>query len=240
MASCGERENNAAAEKIAPEFMLSIDGTTRAAHNYSIEDYFGLGEGFQYISITDDPAEAYIYVYNQGSNRFSPKDSQNAIYFPTDGSALEGLTFMWPTDDFVSGHVAEYGGFKVLKDQSARKDFLSMDWLVGQIRNVKPTMIIPVMMYHTFNAKITVALEGQYEGKRIESLTIGDFKAYCDPALKTAQLMYGMDDIGSLPPGSSGSVKIEGVEAPYYFVITDSPDDFITEGGQNFTIFLNL
>lgn len=242
LASCQQDDHTAATDKIAPEFALSIDGDTRAAYNYPIDDYFGLGEGFQNISITADAATTYTYTYTYSptTKRFYASDSQNALYFPNDGSVLDRLTFIWPSEEFINMHLDGYGGFRMLKDQSTKEAFLSMDWLAGEVMNVKPTLLVPVTMYHMFNSKITIELTGDHKNKRIESLSIGGFKAYCDPKLKSAQLMYGSDDMGSLRKGSTGVVKIEGVDEPIEFLIIDSPDDHITGGGQNYTISLNI
>lgn len=212
-------------------FGVMLDAT-RAVHDYSVDDYFSLGEGYGSVSIAYSGGTV-TYNYSDGLLRAAA--SHDRIVFPDDGSELGGLfVFNWPADA-VRAFLRE-----VKQDQSARADFMSMDNLRGEVSDIMPSGLIPVRLYHT-RIKITFELTGQYGGRRLESLEVGEYKAYCDPALKTAQLMYDpVHDTGSLPKGTPGYAKIEGVTDPVKLMIVESPDDVILLPGENFSIMLNL
>lgn len=232
LCSCAKQQG--AGPERTDEAVFSVGfGGTRAAHNYVIGDYFSLGGELEKISVLYGQI-TYTYSYDSQDDLLKGGDDADIIRFPQDGSPLTHLELTWP----AKGVVDHENG--VVRDQSRRDKFLSMDILYGQTANVMPTTVIPIVMRHT-RSKITFAMGGAHEGKRIESLEIGDFKAYCDPAVRDAQLIYDQArDAGSLAVGMLGKVKVEGVAAPIPFALADSPDSALGASPGNYTITLTL
>jgi hypothetical protein len=148
---------------------------------------------------------------------------------------LTEVTMQWPVDAQTTA-----AGSPVVRDQSAKVDFMRMDRLSGTIRNVMPTTIISITMGHA-RSKITFTLGGEHAGKRIEELTVGGFKAYCDPSLDDAQLIYDQTgDAGALVNGTRGEVRVAGVSEALRFVLQSSPDTVLAGKPGNYTITLSF
>ena len=211
------------------------DMDTRAnsrAHNYTLNDYFTLAENFDKVSVIYGDSHHLYYLDTDGL--FKGVSQTDIVRFPQDGSAMEYVAVRWPAEAVFPSAA------NVLRDQSDRENFMKMDILEGELTNVAATTVIPVSLKH-MRSKITFTLGGQYAGKKIESLRVGDFKAYCDPALNDAQLIYDhLNDIGSLKMGTNGIVKVEGVADPVNFIITESPDDVLDDAAGNCTVTLSL
>ena len=225
--------------------MLELDGTqtksnlganailgvslavAKAAANYSAGEYFTSGNGNDLMTVTCN-GEEYTYKYGEDGLFYGSTQGQ-VLSFPEDGSALEGIGFTWPE--------GARPGEAVETDQSERSTFLGMDCLQGHISKVAPTAIIPVSMSH-MRARVTFTLVGEYSGQRIESLEIGGYKAYCDPALDDAALILDPDgDTGRLGMGTEGTLTVGGEQIP--FMINGIPDGMIT-AGNNFTVEITL
>ena len=210
-------------------FSLKITGQdmTKAAANYSAGEYFTSGNGNDLMTVTCN-GEEYTYKYGEDGLFYGSTQGQ-VLSFPEDGSALEGIGFTWPE--------GTRPGEAVETDQSERSTFLGMDCLQGHISKVAPTAIIPVSMSH-MRARVTFTLVGEYSGQRIESLEIGGYKAYCDPALDDAALILDPDgDTGRLGMGTEGTLTVGGEQIP--FMINGIPDGMIT-AGNNFTVEITL
>jgi hypothetical protein len=221
------------------EAVFSVDGIeavgaeTRSAHNYSIGDYFTLGAEFDRVQV--EYGGSHIYQLDPAENIFEGISPADIIRFPQDGSPLTEVTMQWPVDAKTTA-----AGSAVVRDQSQKVDFMRMDRLSGTIRNVMPTTIISITMGHA-RSKITFTLGGEHEGKRIEELTVGDFKAYCDPALDDAQLIYDQTgDAGTLVNGTRGEVKVAGVAETLRFVLQSSPDTALAGKPGNYTVTLSF
>lgn len=236
--SCA-KEEPAGNPSAGGEALFSVEGITaaggnvptRAAHNYSINDYFTLGEGFDRVQV--EYGGTHIYVLDPEDNLFEGVTPADVIRFPQDGTPLSEVTMSWPVDEGTT----ESG---VVRDQSRRVDFMRMDRLAGTIRNVMPTTVISITMSHV-RSKITFTLGGAHAGKRIEELSIGDFKAWCDPSLDDAQLIYDqVGDAGALGVDSQGAVKIAGVADTQRFVLMDSPDAALGTAAGNYTVTISF
>lgn len=210
-------------------FSINIAGQdmTKAATNYTAEDYFTSGNGNDLMTVTCN-GEEYTYRYSDDGLFYGSTQGQ-ILSFPEDGSVLERVDFTWPE--------RTRAGEAVQSDQSERSTFLGMDCLQGHISEIAPTAVIPVNMSHA-RAKVTFTLIGEYSGRRIESLEIEGYKAYCDPSLDDAALILDPSgDIGRLGAGAEGTVTVDGEEIP--FMIDGIPDEMII-AGNNFTVEITL
>ncbi|MDR2891132.1 MAG: fimbrillin family protein [Alistipes sp.] len=209
---------------------------TRAAHNYAVGDYFGLGDGFDNVTV-EYGGVTFDYVYDAQEGLLYGVSATDVIRFPQDGtSPLTGLVMRWPADDAAGGDQTDPD--QVSRDQSTREKFLAMDRLEARADNVMPTTVISMTMRHA-RSKITFTAGGIHEGKRIESLEVGGFEAFCDPALPDAQLIYDQTrDAGSLALHTQGEAKLEGVAEPLKFMLAQSPDAALQSTPGNYTITL--
>lgn len=232
MGSCSTPERTAPGgmEAVFRVTEASFEGT-RAAQNYDMDDYFGLGAGYDKVTV-EYGGIPHNYAYDAEEGLFYGTSDTDVIRFPQDGtSPVTGLVMRWPANDMA-------GGSTTARDQSTREKFLAADRLEGRADNVMPTTIISITMRHA-RSKITFTAGGIHEGKRIEQLEAGGFKAFCDPALPDAQLIYDQTaDAGTLKLYTQGSVKLEGVEEALRFMLSQSPDEALQSKPGNYTVTL--
>ncbi len=231
-ASCAEQEDGAVRHGAGTPVVFEVSpGATKAAADYKTETYFTLGEGFGETTVNTGGVSV-PYTYDGG---FLVPAAQ-AVTFPADGSDIPQITVKWPADALRLSQ----GVQGALKDQTAPEAFFASDWLKATLKNVVPATVIPISFDHE-RCKITFTVTGENAGKKIKSLTVGGYKAYCAPDSNDAQLIYDFQyDKGAMPSGTTGTIEIDGLEGIVEIMLLDSPDDMLTGGGDNCTVNLNI
>ncbi len=226
-AGCQKTDEVTNAIPLEAIFSVSLDDdTTRASgHEYTVDDYFRSGDGAEQITLLSNGNE-YTYRMNDQGLLVSAS-ADDVLCYPIDGAPLHEIMFRWPKGSTQAENA--------VKDQSARAVFLSMDRLEGVVRDVSPSAVVPVRLHH-IRTRLTFTPAGDNAGKRIASLTAGDFKAYCDPSLGDAQLILDPQcDLGLIGEGTSCMVLFEGETTPVEYFIPMSIDRGLT-AGVNITI----
>lgn len=206
---------------------LSLGDTRAIGHQYRLDEYLGMGNGAEEVTLISGDAE-YAYV-SDGNGMLNGKDG-NVLCFPADGGPLYGIEIYWPAGATEPANAAE--------DQSDRVTFMKEDRLQGAVTDIQPSAWIPVRLHHA-RARITFTLTGEFAGKRIEELTVGGYKAYCDPELNDAQLILDpVKDLEAIRANTRCIVGIEGVAEPVEYFITMDLNNRALAPGRNLTINL--
>lgn len=230
-AACAEKEQALQPEAGTPVVFRVTDDATKAATDYKADSYFMLSPELGSATVYDGGISV-TYAYRDGMLVADDRP----IVFPKDGSSLPRITVKWPTDAVRLAQNSQ----GALKDQSSSEAFFSSDYLSATLRNVIPSTVIPIGFDHE-RCKITFVITGEQAGKKIRSLTIGGYKAYCNRASNDAQLIYDFQyDRGALPAGTTGTVELEGTDGTIDIMILHSPDEMLTGAGDNCTVNLNL
>lgn len=219
-----------AKEELSPTDLalrFRIEGT-RAAVNYPASDYFGVaGLGNATVVVK---ATTVCYTYDNGE--LAGLTDADCIYFPVDGQSLSSVKVRWPEDAIRTTQ-----GAAVVKDQSIQATFLATDWLSAELKNLAPTQTIALTLEHE-RPKLTFTLTGAMAGKKLISLTIAGYKAYCDDDMqvKSAQLIL-LPGNADITTNTIGTLGIDGESAPRNFIIQTTPT---LVAGQNHTIQINF
>lgn len=231
LGACSKAENPqpVPGDKQALVLAPSVDGETKAAANYTAGDYFGLA-GYDEASVLVDNVDV-PYVYSASGKELRVKAGSDPFYFPAGGTPLT-FTVKWPTE---AQRLAL--GIEVAKDQSEREVFLRTDYL-STTMTVLPTNRVLISLGHE-RSKATFTLDGALYGKKITRLTVSGYTAYCDPALKDAQLVF-VPQAGTtiLAQGCSGALQVEGSNSMYTFTLAEAITGF--EAGSHHTIKINV
>lgn len=205
--------------------VLQLAGTKAAS--YDSGQYFSI-DGMSDASV-ETLSEKVIYTYADG--RLSAKSDDDMVFFPVDGSSLPYLKISWP-ESGIRESMPE-----VPYDQSEKEVFLKADWLSAELTEVAMESTVPVILEHE-RALVSFYLTGQFDGRKIVSLYVGDFNAFCDvdPEIVQAQLILNPDE-GSIMPGSVGALYMDGDDSPYNFTIESFPG---LEPGKENIIRINL
>lgn len=211
MVSCSLQEEtaNTPGQQAVRFSILSV----RSAEDHPAETYF-TASGKASVSSPDMTVE---YIWSEGN--LQGQDEGSTIYFPIDGTPISQLSVRWP-DDAVRASAGE----SVTRDQSTETAFLLSDWLSATLSDVNYTGTdIPITLEHERTCLVFLA-GGALEGKKITSLKIGEYTAWCSASadMKGAQLILSEND--EIPSGTLGVLTVEGEETGRNFTIGEMPE----------------
>ncbi len=211
--ACGETGDDLTPRQAGALVVIpSVDEGTRAAVNYTAEDYFGV-DGYGKVDVTIGGVTAE-YGYDAANKHLAAVEEDGAFRFPADGSGLS-FTIKWPSEELRTTL-----GATVPADQSTRDAFLTTDWLSASKSAVYTPRVFVSLLHE--RSKAAFVLDGAMYGRKITKLTIGGFSACCqNPAGGVdAQLIFAPDAGSTLfAAGRTGALTVENDPAMYTFTI---------------------